>query len=582
MLRRMPIYLAGFLLAASLMPAVGGRPLGMAFAASAFHGAWPYQVPPAGHYNTFVTTAIFYNAMYQDLIEQPLATQYWHNGSWMSLLATDWQLTPPDTFTVQLRRGVKWQDGSDFTARDVVATFQIGHVMNWVVWRYVDRVEAVDEHTVRFHMARPSTVVPRYVLRERIRSSAVYGEFARRAAALLAQGKASDSDEVNALRLELSNFRPRAMIGTGPYRIDPNSITEAQLTLAKWDGAWNAGQVRFDRIVVYNGETPTVTPLVLAKQVDYATHGFPPATEKAFVQNGIQIIRPPTYSGPALYFNHRIEPLNRKEVRQAIAYAVDRAQNATVSLGDSAIAQKYMSGVSDNLLPQWLSGPDLNRLNRYEYNPNRAAQLLTGIGFRKGADGIWVSDKGKRLDFELIVPAEYADWSAAAENLAEQLTRFGIKTTVRGITFTQEPIDVENGRFQLAIQSWGVGNPHPHFSLSQDLFRFNINAPGPGMSFPMVQQTAVAGRIDLEEAVVAAADGLDEAKQKAAVARAVLALNELLPIVPLWERYGNNAALDGVRVTNWPKPDDPIYRNSPYADSFTVMLILNGTLRPGR
>jgi peptide/nickel transport system substrate-binding protein len=93
--------------------------------------------------------------------------------------------------------------------------------------------------------------------------------------------------------------------------------------------------VKFDRIVLFNGETPTVTPLVLAGDVDYATHGFPPATEKEYIQQGIRILRPPNYNGPALYLNHTVHPFEMKEFRQALAYAIDRQQNGTVSLGES-------------------------------------------------------------------------------------------------------------------------------------------------------------------------------------------------------------------------------------------------------
>ena len=69
----------------------------------------------------------------------------------------------------------------------------------------------------------------------------------------------------------------------------------------------------------------------------------------------------------------------------------------------------------------------------------------------------------------------------------------------------------------------------------------------------MVQETDVVGTIDLEQAVVESAEGLDEEAHKALITQVALAYNELLPNVPLWERYGNNPALDGVRVTGWPR-----------------------------
>ena len=46
-----------------------------------------------------------------------------------------------------------------------------------------------------------------------------------------------------------------------------------------------------------------ITPIVLQKKVDYATHGFPPATVDQFKAEGIRIARPPVYSGYGAFFN---------------------------------------------------------------------------------------------------------------------------------------------------------------------------------------------------------------------------------------------------------------------------------------
>jgi len=570
-----PHWIAMLLLAALTLAPKGA-------AAAEFHGAWPFQPPPVGHFNTYVTNNIPAGGMYWDFIEMPLAMYVWAEDSWVPLLATSWEIQPPDRLVVKLREGVKWQDGTDFTAQDVITTFETGRLMNWVVWNFVSEIQAPDDHTVVFVMSTPSTVVVRYVLRERIRAHSVYGDFARRVQELVEQGHDRESEAWNALRVEFEQFRPAQLVGTGPFRLDPSLITEAQYTLEKWEGSWIADQVAFDRIIVYNGETPTVTPLVLAKEVDYATHGFPPATELQFSRSGIRVIRPPTYSGPAIYFNFTIPEFNRKEVRQAIAHAINREENGIVSLGASGVAVKYMAGVSDNLAPLWLSEEDLAQLNPYEYDLAKAEELLRSIGYTRAPDGVWVTDTGRRMEYELSMPGEYADWSAAAENAAEQLTRFGIKITVRAVNFNQHLIDVNEGRFQMAIRGWGAANPHPHFSYVQNLFTHNITPPTGGMKFPMVQQTESVGTIDLEEAVVRSAEGLDEEAHRELVARVAKAYNELLPNVPLWERYGNNPALDGVRVTGWPPDDHPYYGNSPYADAFVTLMILDGTLRPAR
>lgn len=180
-----------------------------------------------------------------------------------------------------------------------------------------------------------------------------------------------------------------------------------------------------------------------------------------------------------------------------------------------------------------------------------------------------------------MVPQEFADWSAAAQNAASQMTNFGIKTIVRGVTHTQVPQEVWNSRFEMVIQGWGAGNPHPHFSYYQDLIAMNYpSGQGPGMNFPLVQQTEQFGEIDLQDLVIATADGFDGEAQKADVTKLATVFNDLLPIIPLWERYGNNPVVDGVRATNFPGDDHVAWGNSPYSDNTVAIFLLQGLIDP--
>ena len=564
-------------------PTEAAKPAAPAAAAGnrQFNGAWPYQMPPAGHWNMYVPNRNNLG-IYRDLIEQPFGMYYWADKKWLPLLATEWKFAPPDWFEVTIREGVKFSDGKDFTTQDVITSFTVGRIENWTIWRYIDRIEA-QGNKVRFHMHNPSTVVERYIIRGepdgKIVSHAIYGDWAKRVDDLVKAGKDSNSDEFKKLREEFRQFRPKEMIGTGPFRVDLASMTESQLTLVKVPTSWSASKVQFDKIVLYNGETPAVTPVVLAKNVDYATHGFPPATEKAFIDQGIRILRAPVYTGPALLFNFEtMKAIRPKEARQAIAHAFKRDDAAAVALGKSAIPPKFMAGFSDLLVPQWLSEADQAKLNKYEYNPDKAASILKEIGYNKGSDGIWVSKDGEKMEYELAVPAEFADNSAAAVSIGEQLTKFGIKTTVRTVTFTQFPIELDAGKYQMAVDGWGSANPHPHFSFDQNLFVRNTpKAPGGGIKFPLKQQTS-QGELDLEKMTIESAQGLDENAQKALVTKLALAYNELMPKIPIYERYGNNPTAEGVRLTGWPADTDPIFKNSPYADAFTTILMYEGKL----
>ncbi len=557
-----------------------------------FHSAWPYTAPPNGHFNTFVTNG--YNlSLYHIMIEPPLFVYMWHDASWMPIAGESWEWVDDTTLRVHLRQGAVWSDGSAFTSQDVIDTFMITRLLNQAVWRFITDVVAVDDVTVDFILTEPSTTVPRRILREtNIRASSVYGEWGQQVADLVEQGLTSDDQEWKDLLQSFNEFRPEAIVSLGAFNIDPTSITEAQMILNKVPTSFQADWVKFDRIVNYNGETPDVTPLVLSGDVDYATHGFPPATDLEFQAQGIRVLRAPIYSGPALYFNMTIHPFELKEFRQALAYALDRDENATVAMAASGKRQVHMTGFSDNLVPLWLTEETQAALNQYEYNVATAEEILTGLGFTRDSDGVWLDDTGARMEFELTAPAEFADWSAAAESVAEQLTEFGIATTFRGVNFQQHPIDVDDGNFQLAIRGWGAGNPHPHFSYNHNFRTHNPALSGqgaegsgstdkPGMSFELQVSTDSVGDVDLGALTDAAGKGNDEEGQKADINTLALAYNELLPQIPLWERYGNNPAAS-IRVTGWPEDDDPVYLNGPYADAFAVVLMLEGRLEPAQ
>ena len=560
------------------VPAEGGSGV------SEFHTAWPYTPPPAGHFNTFVSDGMGLS-IYQPLMEPSLFFYVWHDQSWLPMAGDSWEWVDDSTLRVKLHEGAVWSDGSDFTAQDVLDTFAIRRLLSSSEWNFMSDIVAVDDHTVDFILTGPSTTFARRVLSRAvsIRASSVYGDFAQRTRDLVDQGLTADSDEWSALLQEFNAFRPEDMVVLGPFKIDPASITESQMVLNKNESSFMADWVKFDRIVNYNGETPGVTPLVLAREVDYATHGFPPATEAQFIADGTRIIRGPLYTGPALYFNMTIHPFEMPEFRQAMAYVIDRDENGFVSLGESGKRQVMMSGFADSVAGTWLTDETKAALNHYDVDLAKAEEILTGLGFSRDSDGVWMDDTGARMEFDLTAPAEFADWSAAAENVAEQLTSFGIATTFRGVNFQQHPTDVRAGAFEMAIRDWGAANPHPSFAFTTDFTSYNGGGgeavtEGAGMSWPLVQQTSL-GEMDLGQLTIDAGNGGDEAVQKEIVNQLALAYNELLPQIPLWERYGNNPASQ-VRVAGWPADGDPIYNNGPYGDPFVTYLLLTGTLYP--
>ncbi|MEO8394099.1 MAG: ABC transporter substrate-binding protein, partial [Chloroflexota bacterium] len=530
-----------------------------------FNGGWPYQPPPTGHFNQFAANNIIALGAYYPLMNPPLAVYHWDTGEYEGYLADTLGFDADNNYVVTLKPGLKWSDGSAVTSADVVTTFEVQYLLNNVVWKSMSKVEAVDDLTVKFTLTGPSKLVERQIVAQvNIGANSVYGDIAKMADPLITAAKTSDDDGFKAALQALTDLRPAAPVASGPYVLDPASITAQNLTLVKNVGGLHAADVKFDQVRLWNGETEAVTPLVSNGDLWYGTYGFPPATEKAFIDAGLDIIRGPFHSGPAIYFNYKVYPFDKVEFRQAVAYIIDRDQNGSVSLGQSGLAVGYMTGIGDSLVDSWVADDVKAKLNTYDVDLDKATELLTGIGFTKGSDGKWLDDKGAPLAFTLEFPSDYTDWSAAAENALEQLNAFGFDITGNAVVSTQEEPDVYNSNFQMAIRNWGASSPFPGISWLEPFQRYNgqgLSAGqqvGGGINFNN-DVTYSGGELNLLDATIKSGQGLDVDAQKAIIDQIALAYNELLPAIPLWERLGNNPL--NRKFVNAPASDDPIYLN---------------------
>ncbi|SDS40184.1 ABC transporter substrate-binding protein [Microlunatus soli] len=554
-----------------------------------FHAGTLYLVSPQGNYNCAgqpfvkVPNAILFSGNYGDLVMLPSAFYHWKEQTWDPFLMESHQLQGK-THTVTIRSGLTWSDGTRLTSKDYLTTFWCQWAMNSPLWSYVEDLDAPDEQTFTLTMKEPAPVVERYLLHSNILPTAQYGKFADRAEALFRKGDSTSSSQGAKLNKDLVSFAPDRYLASGPFDLDYKTITNTQLSLVKNPRGYAADRVNFDKILIYNGETPAITPLVLSKDIDYATNGFPVASAKQFEKIGYRILRPPTYSGPALYMNFgKLEELAEPSVRQALNQAIDHRQNGQAALGDSGQPPKYFTGFSDNLVDVWMAADSKQQLSSYDHDQDAAARTLEKAGWKRSGSS-WQLPNGKPAAYELLYPSDYSDWSGAAKDLAEQLTRFGIKITLHGVVSTQQPVDVTKGNFQLAIQSWGNSSqPYPYFSFVQAFMTYNYpiakNNGGRGMDYALQRTVPGFGRVDIATLIDRSGSGADDNAIRANIAKLGRLFNAELPIIPLFERLGNSPALDGVRVERFPADDDPLVQNSLYADNVVILSMLSGELK---
>ena len=494
------------------------------------------------------------------------------------------------TLTLTLKKGVKWSDGSTFLAKDVVGTWDILWMQSSAAWNSLANVVAKDDNTVEFQVATPSPAILDTIIRSTItRPTSQYGKFMDAAAQLRQNNADRKGDAVKKVLGDLLAFRPANGVMYGPYNIDPKQVTEAQFTMVKNATGFNADKIDFAKVTVYWGGTAQSMPLYLAGDMDYSSNAYSPANLQALRALGphIVVLKVPTEDILQIYFNNDYYPFSKKQVRQAFAYIIDRVENCKVAFGDSCRPVQYQVGFTDAAVPAWLSAAQMAKLDPYKQDLAKAEALLTGIGFKKGSDGLWVDDKGKKMEYELIVPADFPEYLASSENVAQRMKKFGINIIIKPYPSSERNNIHKAGKYQISMDiGFRFTYFHPFVSYDHNLrpgIGFKNDPEGAegarGINLPYKQKTADGKEINIKEWVDKMASGFDTEAQKLYVADVASFFNDSLPVLLMFERYLTDPIDTKTRVTGWLPADDKIYKNnqnnSPVARQF-----LSGQLKP--
>ena len=291
-------------------------------------------------------------------------------------LATSWEQLSPTVWRFHLRPGVKWQDGSPFTADDVVFTLKrvlAPDSQMRAPMSVVKEARKVDDLTVDFETFLPDPIFLQEQTNLLIMSKA-WCE-AHNATEPVTIGKAD-------------NYALHNAMGTGPYKLvsrEPDRKTVVEKNPLWWDKLGNApDRVEFNVI----SSAPTRVAALLSGEVDMV-YSVPPQDIARIKQTeGLKILQTPELRTIYLGFDQsRAElpssdvkgknPFKDVRVRQAVALAID----------EKAIASKVMLGLGHPTWEMW--GPGINGYNaaldvRPKVDPAKSKQLLAEAGYPNG------------------------------------------------------------------------------------------------------------------------------------------------------------------------------------------------------
>ena len=341
-------------------------------------------------------------------------TNYDENGNIVPDLATYSVSSDAMQITYRLRHGVRWQDGTPLTSRDVVFSYEaVMNPANNLEERYgydrVASVRATDAYTVVVRLKHPFSPI----------LSWFFGgdnNYAILPAHLL----------TGLPNLNHASFNA-APIGSGPYRLE-HWDRGTRLTLQA-NSTYYAGKPAITNLLLpFIPDGSTMINELHTGEIDAAfLLDASRLNELRSIPNHRVVITPvPYFYG--LSFNLTDPVLADRSVREAFALAIDRR-----SLTRKITQGAYDPDTGPRGLFTWAFDPKAWTLG---YDPARAAALLTQDGWIPGADGIRVK-AGHKLRLELILPAGSDMTARFATAIAAEERTVGIDVPMRRYERTQ-------------------------------------------------------------------------------------------------------------------------------------------------
>jgi peptide/nickel transport system substrate-binding protein len=291
-------------------------------------------------------------------------------------LATSWEHTGPTVWQFHLRPNVKWQDGSPFSADDVL--FSLKRIQSATSamrapMSMVKEARKVDDLTVDFETKDPDPILPQEVTNFFIMSKAWCDAHGANDPVLL--GKADNYSVHNAM-------------GTGPYKLvsrEPDRKTVVERNPAWWDKLpGNADIVEFDVI----GSASTRVAALLSSEEDMIYTVPPQDMKRIAAAPGLHLLQHPELRTIYLGFDLTRDELPSSDIKGKNPFKDQRVREAfALAIDEDLIASKVMLGLAH---PTWLMwGPGVNGYNaKMDVRPKpdlaKAKELMAAAGYSSG------------------------------------------------------------------------------------------------------------------------------------------------------------------------------------------------------
>lgn len=415
-------------------------------------------------------------------------------------LAKEWEVTEDGlTYTFYLQEGVKFHDGTDFNADAVVANFERWGSGDAELFPYyssmfggfgddeshiIESVTAEDDYTVVFKLKRPQAPFLKNIAMDMfaIASPTAFEEMG------------NDDFERNP-------------VGTGPFKFvewKPND----SITIEKFEDYWQEGLPKLDRVIFRSiPDNSARLNALIAGEIDLAD-GINPSDGATIEDNpDLQLFERPSMNVGYLGLTVTRKPFDNKLVRQAMNYAIDK----------QTIIDAFFEGraeIAKGPIPPSVSGYH-DGLEGYEYNPEKAKELLAEAGYPDGFEmELWA----------MPVPRPYMpDGQKVAEVIQKNLADIGVTAKIVSHEWATYLELAEKGEADAFMLGWTGDNGDPDNFIYVLLDEDNIGS----------NNYTYFKNDEMHDLLIEAQTTVDEAKRIELYKKAQEIVHEEAPWVPL-------------------------------------------------
>lgn len=405
----------------------------------------------------YLTTSFSSMAVYEHMYNALLTQDY--DGNLMPDLAEKWEISDDGkAYTFHLRQGVKFHNGRELVADDVVYSLQ--RLLNSETqaplagyFGSIDQITEADKYTVRVILKEPD-------------SSLLYKLSNRRPASIVAK----EIVEANGGNLKTADG------GTGPFKLG-EFTSDVSVKLERFDDYYETGLPCLDGVdIIFNNDESARLAALRSGQVDTTFFKDPKNVEVLKDNVDLTILEQPSQVRDVLILNSSFPPFDNKLVRQAFSYAINRQDVIDVAYD----GRGYMTGVIPPGEKLWAIPATSDSYPSYGFDMEKAKQLI--------------AESGVQTPIKVVVntPTIFPQSLPIVQLLQAQLQEIGVEMEINVMEWAAYQAAERKREFQSEIGGFS-GRPDPDVYVYGE---FHSKAPGnvSKTNSPTIDSLAEQGR----------------------------------------------------------------------------------------